>query len=127
MNHGQKHRKFGRTRSHRDALLMNLVKALIQHEQITTTLPKAKDIRPVFERIITLGKRGDLAARRQVISFLRGNCAEVQKLFSDIAPRLKDRKGGYTRILKAGFRQGDNAPVAIIELVDKKAEVKATA
>lgn len=123
MNHGTKQRKFSRRTSHRDAMFMNLVKALINHEQIKTTLPKAKDLRPIVEKIITLGKRGDLHARRQAISFFRGNTAEVQKLFSVIAEKCKDRNGGYTRILKASFRQGDNAPMAIIQLVDKDVAV----
>jgi len=120
MNHGTKQRKFGRHTSHRKAMLMNLVKSLIAHEQITTTLPKAKDMRPIVEKIITLGKRGDLHARRQAMSFFRGNTPEVQKLFSQIAEMCKDRQGGYTRIVKTSYRQGDNAPMAIIELVDRK-------
>ncbi len=119
MDHGRRGRKFGRRGAHRGAMLMNLVKALIQHEQITTTLPKAKDLRPVAEKIITLGKKGTLAARRQAISFLQGNGEEVAKLFDTIAKKCAARNGGYTRILKAGNRQGDNAPMAIIELVDK--------
>jgi large subunit ribosomal protein L17 len=119
MTHGKKLRKFSRTTKHRKALFVNLVKALIRSEQIMTTLHKAKDLRPVVEKIITLGKRGDLAARRQAISFLRGDCPEVAKLFSKISDMCKSRQGGYTRILKAGFRKGDSAPMAIIELVDR--------
>jgi large subunit ribosomal protein L17 len=97
--------------------------ALIQHEQIVTTLPKAKDLRPVVEKLITLGKRGDLHARRQAISQMR-DIEIVKKLFEVIGPRYKDRNGGYTRVLKAGFRHGDNAPVAVIELVDRDVEAK---
>ncbi len=119
MDHGSRGRKFGRRGAHRGAMLMNLVKALITHEQITTTLPKAKDLRPVAEKIITLGKKGTLAARRQAIAFMQGNTEEVTKLFDAIAKKCANRAGGYTRIIKAGNRQGDNAPMAIIELVDK--------
>ena len=127
MNHGIKQRKFSRDSGHRKAMFMNLAKALIRHEQIKTTLPKAKDLRPIIEKIISLGKRGDLHARRQAISFFRGNTEEVQKLFSVIAEKCKNRNGGYTRIIKASFRQGDNAPMAIIELVDREAVVKTEA
>ncbi len=119
MDHGSRGRKFGRRGSHRTAMLMNLVKALITHEQITTTLPKAKDLRPVAEKIITLGKKGTLEARRQAAAYFRGYGDEVTKLFDTIAKKCANRNGGYTRILKAGNRQGDNAPMAIIELVDK--------
>jgi len=119
MNHGIKTRKFSRTTKHRRALFVNLVKALIRSEQIKTTLHKAKDLRPVIEKMVTLSKKGDLAARRQAISFLRGNCPEVAKLFSNIADMCRERKGGYTRVLKAGFRKGDAAPMAIIEFVDR--------
>jgi large subunit ribosomal protein L17 len=118
MDHGNRGRKFSRRGSHRTAMLMNLVKALVRSERITTTLPKAKDLRPLAEKVITLAKRGDLHARKQVISFMRGNCDEVNKLFTTIADKVKHRNGGYLRIMKAGFRQGDNAPVAIIEFVD---------
>lgn len=121
MNHGIKGRKFSRTGSHRAALIMNLVKALVRSEVITTTVAKAKDLRPVAEKIITLAKRGDLHARRQVISFMRGDCPEVSKLFSDISAKVRNRNGGYTRIIKSGYRKGDNAPMAIIELVDREA------
>ncbi|MCE2993786.1 MAG: 50S ribosomal protein L17 [Alphaproteobacteria bacterium] len=119
MDHGIKGRKFGRRTAHRQAMFMNLVKSLIQHGRIFTTLPKAKDLRPIAEKIITLGKQGDLSSRRQVISFMRGDCAEVKKLFSEVAGKVKDRNGGYLRILKAGHRQGDNAPMAMIEFVDQ--------
>src|ERR1043165_2881109 len=113
MRHGKVHRKFNRTAEHRRAMFGNMCAALIKHEQIETTLPKAKDLRPIIEKIITLGKRGDLHARRQAISFFRGNTDEVTKLFSTIAERTKNRNGGYTRIIKAGFRKGDAAPMAI--------------
>lgn len=118
MNHGNKGRKFSRRGSHRTAMLMNLVKALVRSEQITTTVAKAKDLRPVVEKIITLSKKGDLHARRRVISFMRGDCPEVTKLFAEIAPKVGDRPGGYTRIIKSHNRKGDNAPMAVIELVD---------
>lgn len=119
MNHGIRGRKFSRRGSHRTAMLMNLVKSLVQHGQIFTTLPKAKDLRPIAEKIVTLAKAGDLNSRRQVISFMRGNCPEVQKLFTSVAEKVKNRNGGYLRILKAGFRKGDNAQMAMIEFVDK--------
>ena len=120
MNHGIRGRKFGRRSEHRQSMFMNLVKALVRHEQIVTTLPKAKDLRPIAEKIITIAKDDSLAARRQVISFMRGNTEEVKKLFGEIAAKVKNRNGGYLRILKAGHRQGDNAPMAIIEFVDNK-------
>lgn len=119
MDHGIRGRKFGRRSGHRNALLSNLVKAFLKHEQIQTTLPKAKDLRPIVEKIITLGKSGTLAARKQVIAFLRGNCPEVENLFTNIAKKTATRNGGYTRIVKTGFRQGDAAPMAVIQLVDK--------
>ncbi|MDF3047839.1 MAG: rplQ [Candidatus Midichloriaceae bacterium] len=119
MNHGIRGRKFSRKKGHRAAMLMNLVKALVRHGQIFTTLPKAKDLRPVAEKIVTLAKAGDLPARRQVISFMRGNCDEVTKLFGEVADKVKNRNGGYLRILKAGYRKGDNAQMAMIEFVDK--------
>ncbi len=118
MKHCVKGRKFGRTGSHRKAMLMNLVKSLLMHGKIFTTLPKAKDIRPIAEKLITVAKTGTLHARRQAISFARGNTPEVQKLFSEISEKFKDRNGGYLRIVKAGNRQGDNAPMAFIEFVD---------
>src|SRR5580700_3833208 len=118
MRHGNAHRKLNRTAEHRRAMFANMCVALIKHEQITTTLPKAKELRPVVERLITLGKRGGLHARRQAIAEIK-DLALVEKLFTVIAERYKARKGGYTRVLKAGFRVGDNAPLAIIELVDR--------
>lgn len=123
MRHNMSGRKLNRTSAHRKALFMNLANALIKHEQIQTTLPKAKELRPYVEKLITLGKRGDLHARRQAISTLQDK-AVVEKLFSAIAERYKERSGGYTRVLKAGFRYGDNAPLAIIELVDRDVEAK---
>ena len=126
MRHGDAHRKLGRTTSHRTAMFANMAASLIKHEQITTTLPKAKDLRPIVERLITLGKRGGLHARRQAMSVLRD--AEITtKLFGPIAERYKARKGGYTRVLKAGFRHGDTAAMAVIELVDRDVEAKGAA
>src|SRR6188474_2743557 len=104
-------------------MFANMCAALIKHEQITTTLPKAKELRPVVEKLITLGKRGGLHARRQAISKIR-DVAMVKKLFEVLGPRYKERNGGYTRVLKAGFRYGDNAPVAVIEFVDRDVEAK---
>jgi large subunit ribosomal protein L17 len=126
MNHRVKGRKFGRNSGHRRSLFANLSKALIKHEQITTTLPKAKDLRPIVEKLITLARKGDLHARRQAIAFL-GDSLEVKRLFDVVAPRYKERNGGYTRIIKAGFRSGDAAPVAIIELVDRDVAAKGAA
>ena len=123
MRHGNAHRKFSRRPDQRRALLQHLASALIKHEQIVTTLPKAKDLRPVVEKLVTLGKRGDLHARRQAIAQMR-DLAMVKKLFEVLGPRYKDRHGGYTRVLKAGFRYGDNAPVAVIEFVDRDVEAK---
>ena len=123
MRHGTSGRKFNRTSSHRKAMFANMAVALIKHEQIKTTLPKAKDLRRVVDRLITLGKRGDLHARRQAISVLR-DPKMAAKLFDVLAERYKDRPGGYTRVLKAGFRYGDMAPVAVIELVDRDPEAK---
>ncbi|MFA7430191.1 MAG: 50S ribosomal protein L17 [Rhodospirillaceae bacterium] len=123
MRHGMSGRKLNRTSSHRKAMFANMAAALLQHEQIKTTLPKAKDLRPVAEKLLTLGKRGDLHARRQAASMLR-NDAVVKKLFSVLAERYKDRQGGYTRVLKAGFRYGDAAPMAVIELVDRDPAAK---
>ena len=108
MRHGKVHRKFNRTSEHRRAMFANMAAALIKHEQIVTTLPKAKDLRPVVEKLITLGKRGDLHARRQAVAKIR-DIAMVKKLFEVLGPRYKERNGGYTRIIKAGFRHGDNA------------------
>jgi large subunit ribosomal protein L17 len=123
MRHGHAHRKFNRTAEHRRAMFANMCAALIKHEQITTTLPKAKDLRPVVEKLVTLGKRGDLHARRQAIAEIR-DVSMVKKLFDVLGPRYKERHGGYTRIMKAGFRYGDNAPVAVIEFVDRDVAAK---
>ena len=123
MRHGKVHRKFNRTAEHRKAMFANMCAALIKHEQIVTTLPKAKDLRPVVEKLITLGKRGDLHARRQAVAELRDQ-AMVKKLFDVLGPRYKERNGGYTRVLKAGFRYGDSAPVAVIEFVDRDVDAK---
>ncbi|OSQ48102.1 50S ribosomal protein L17 [Thalassospira alkalitolerans] len=123
MRHGMHGRKLNRTSSHRKAMFANMAVSLLVHEQIKTTLPKAKDLRPYVEKLITLGKRGDLHARRQAISILRDDKV-VAKLFGEIAERYKERSGGYTRVLKAGFRYGDAAPVAVIELVDRNPEAK---
>jgi large subunit ribosomal protein L17 len=126
MRHGFRGRRFGRRVEHRKSLFVNLCQALITHEQIVTTLPKAKDLRPVVEKLITLGKRGDLHARRQAIAQIRDE-AVVKKLFEVIGPRYKDRNGGYTRVLKAGFRYGDNAPLAVIEFVERDVSAKGAA
>lgn len=126
MRHGSAGRKLNRTSSHRKALFVNLASALIKHEQITTTLPKAKELRPVVEKLVTLGKRGktDLHARRQALSALRNDTAMVTKLFDVLAPRYATRKGGYTRVLKAGHRFGDAADMAVIEFVDRDIAAK---
>jgi len=123
MRHRNSGRKLNRTSEHRKAMFANMAAALIKHEQIVTTLPKAKDLRRVTERLITLAKRGDLHARRVVASRLRDD-KMVAKLFETLGPRYKDRAGGYTRVLKAGFRYGDSAPVAVIELVDRDESAK---
>ncbi|MGA9548061.1 MAG: 50S ribosomal protein L17, partial [Rhodomicrobium sp.] len=123
MRHRRSGRKFNRTASHRQAMFANMAAALVKHEQITTTLPKAKDLRGVVEALITLAKRGDLHARRVVASRLRDD-ATVAKLFETLGPRYQSRSGGYTRVLKAGFRYGDNAPLAVIELVDRNENAK---
>ena len=123
MRHGNANRKLNRTASHRKAMFANMSAALIKHEQIETTLPKAKELRPIVEKLITLGKRGDLHARRQAIAQVRDE-TQVQKLFATLGPRYKDRQGGYIRILKAGFRYGDNAARAIIEFVDRDTSAK---
>ena len=123
MRHGKVHRKLGKKPAHRKAMFANMSAALIKHEQIVTTLPKAKELRPVVEKLITLGKKGGLAARRQAISEIR-DVAMVKKLFEVLAPRYAERKGGYTRIMKAGFRFGDNAARAVIEFVDRDVEAK---
>jgi large subunit ribosomal protein L17 len=116
-------RSFSRRTGHRKALFKNLAQALIKHEQITTTLHKAKDLRPVVEKLITLGKRASLHARRQAFAVLRDD-ATTRKLFETLGPRYAERKGGYTRVLKAGFRYGDAAAMAVIELVDRDPEAK---
>ena len=118
MRHGNAHRKFNRRSNQRTALFQHLASALIKHEQITTTLPKAKDLRPIVEKLITLAKKGDLHARRQAISQVR-DVAQVGKLFSVLGPRYAEREGGYIRVLKAGYRHGDNAAMAVIEFVDR--------
>jgi len=123
MRHGNAHRKLNRTAEHRRALFANMAAALIKHEQITTTLPKAKDLRPIVEKLVTLGKRGGLHARRQAIAEIR-DAAIVKKLFDVIGPRYQSRNGGYTRVLKAGYRYGDSAPVAVIEFVDRDVDAK---
>jgi large subunit ribosomal protein L17 len=123
MYHGRAKRRFNRTHEHRKAMFANMSQALIKHEQIVTTLPKAKDLRPVVEKLVTLGKRGDLHARRQAIAQIK-DVALVKKLFDVLGPRYKDRNGGYTRVLKAGFRQGDNAAMAVIEFVDRDEDAK---
>jgi large subunit ribosomal protein L17 len=123
MRHQWKGRKLNRTSTHRKAMFANMAAALLKHEQITTTLPKAKDLRPVVDRLITLGKRGSLHARRQAYSMLRDD-AVTKKLFAELAERYRERPGGYTRVLRAGFRYGDSAAMAIIELVDRDPEAK---
>ncbi len=123
MRHGMKGRKLNRRSQHRRALLANLASALIKHEQITTTLAKAKELRPVVEKLITLAKKGQLHHRRRAIAFLPEK-DQVSKLFDILAKRYEKRQGGYVRVLKAGFRYGDNAPMAIIELVDRDVNAK---
>ena len=123
MRHRLSGRKLNITSTHRRAMLSNMAVSLLTHEQISTTLPKAKELRRVADRMVSLGKRGTLHARRQAISYLRDEAA-VQKLFAALAERYKDRNGGYTRVLKAGFRYGDCAPMAVIELVDRDPEAK---
>ena len=123
MRHGNQGRKFNRTASHRKAMWGNMTAALIKHEQIKTTLPKAKELRPVVEKLVTLSRRNDLHARRQALSTIRDE-DQVKKLFEVLGPRYKARPGGYTRVLKAGFRHGDNAPMAFIEFVDRDLEAK---
>ena len=123
MRHGFRGRRFNRRAEHRSAMLANLSASLIKHEQLVTTLPKAKDLRPIVEKLITLAKKGGLHARRQAISEI-GNEPQVRKLFDVLAPRYKERKGGYTRVLKAGFRYGDSAPMAVIEFVDRDETAK---
>jgi len=126
MRHGFAGRRLNRTSSHRKAMFVNLATALIKHEQITTTLPKAKELRPIVEQLVTLGKRGksNLHARRQALSQLRNDTVTVAKLFDVLAARYSSRMGGYTRVLKAGFRHGDAAPMAVIEFVDRDVSAK---
>lgn len=126
MRHANSGRKLGRDSAHRKSLFANLAVSLIQHEQIVTTLPKAKDLRPIVEKLITLGKRGDLHARRQAIAQIK-DVETVRKLFETLGPRYKERNGGYTRVLKAGFRQGDTAARAVIEFVDRDPAAKGAA
>jgi large subunit ribosomal protein L17 len=123
MRHGIKHKKLNRTSSHRKAMIANMAVSLVLHEQITTTLPKAKVIRPVVEKLITLGKKGDLNARRKLFALVRSDLA-VTKLVDIIAKRYESRHGGYLRIMKAGFRYGDMAPMAVIEFVDRDTSSK---
>ncbi len=123
MRHGNAHRKLGRTSAHRTAMFANMAASLIKHEQIVTTLPKAKELRPFVEKLVTLAKRGDLHARRQAISQVR-DITQVGKLFATLGPRYQERQGGYIRVLKAGYRHGDNAPMAVIEFVDRDVDAK---
>jgi large subunit ribosomal protein L17 len=123
MRHGKAHRKFNRTAEHRKAMFANMSAALITHEQVMTTLPKAKDLRPVVEKLVTLAKKGDLHARRRAVAEIR-DLGAVKKLFEVLGPRYKSRNGGYLRIVKAGFRYGDSAPIAVIEFVDRDSEAK---
>jgi large subunit ribosomal protein L17 len=126
MRHARGYRRLNRTHEHRKALFANMAGSLIEHEQIKTTLPKAKELRPIVEKLITLGKRGDLHARRQAAAQLKQD-KDVAKLFEVLGPRYKDRQGGYIRIMKAGFRYGDMAPMAIIEFVDRDVSAKGAA
>jgi large subunit ribosomal protein L17 len=123
MRHRKKGRKLNKTASHRKAMFANMAASLIEHEQIVTTLPKAKEMRRVFDKLVTLGKRGDLHARRQAISRIR-DVVQVKKLFDTLGPRYQERNGGYTRVMKAGYRYGDNAPMAVLELVDRDIDAK---
>ena len=123
MRHGYARRKLGRTSAHRLAMFANMSASLIKHEQIVTTLPKAKELRPIVEKLVTLAKRGDLHARRQAIAQVR-DVAQVGKLFATLGPRYQARHGGYIRVLKAGFRHGDNAAMAVIEFVDRDVAAK---
>ncbi|MDX2274892.1 MAG: 50S ribosomal protein L17 [Hyphomonadaceae bacterium] len=118
MRHGNANKKLNRTASHRQAMFANMSAALIKHEQIVTTLPKAKALRPVVEKLVTMAKKGDLNSRRLVVARMRDE-TQTKKLFDTLAPRYANRAGGYTRVLKAGFRYGDNAPMAVIEFVDR--------
>jgi large subunit ribosomal protein L17 len=126
MRHGRSGRRLNRTASHRKALFTNMAASLIEHEQILTTLPKAKELRPIVEKLVTLGKRGDLHARRQAIAAI-GSDKLAKRLFETIAPRYASRNGGYLRIMKAGFRHGDNAAMAVIEFVERDVSAKGAA
>ena len=126
MRHGKSGRRLGRTVSHRKALFTNMAASLLEHEQLVTTLPKAKELRPIVEKLVTLGKRGDLHDRRQVASQVQCDFA-TKRLFDEIAPRYAARNGGYLRIMKAGFRHGDNAAMAVIEFVDRDVNAKGAA
>ena len=126
MRHARGYRRLNRTHEHRKALFANMAGSLIEHEQIKTTLPKAKELRPVIEKLVTLAKRGDLHARRQAAAQLKQD-AHVAKLFEVLGPRYAERHGGYVRVLKAGFRYGDMAPMAIIEFVDRDPDAKGAA
>jgi large subunit ribosomal protein L17 len=126
MRHARGYRRLNRTHEHRKAMFANMAGSLIEHEQIKTTLPKAKELRRVVEKLVTLAKRGDLHARRQAAAQLKQE-AHVAKLFEVIGPRYKERQGGYVRVLKAGFRYGDMAPMAIIEFVDRDPAAKGAA
>ena len=121
--HARRGRRFNRLQSHRKAMFANMAQSLIEHEQIVTTLPKAKDLRPIVEKLVTLARRDDLHARRLALAELR-HLPTVRKLFETLGPRYKERPGGYLRIIKAGFRHGDNAPVAVIEFVDRDIDAK---
>ena len=123
MRHRVAHRKLNKTASHRKAMFANMSASLIEHEQIVTTLPKAKELRPFVEKLVTMAKKGDLASRRRAMSHIRDE-AMTKKLFDVIGPRYKDRSGGYIRVLKAGFRYGDSAPMAVIEFVDRDVDAK---
>src|SRR5690349_1997257 len=123
MRHRNRGRHFSRESSHRQAMFANLAQSLVKHEQITTTLPKAKDLRPIVEKLVTLGKKGDLHHRRLLIARTRSEACAA-KIMDTLAPRYKDRPGGYLRIMKAGFRYGDNAPMAVIEFVDRDVDAK---
>jgi len=126
MRHARGYRRLNRTHEHRKAMFSNMAGSLIEHEQIKTTLPKAKELRPIVEKLVTLAKRGDLHARRQAAAQLKQD-KDVAKLFDVLGPRMAERKGGYTRIMKAGFRYGDNAPMAVIEFVDRDEDAKGAA
>ena len=123
MRHRKRGRRFSRSVSHRKSMFANLVSSLIEHEQIVTTLPKAKDLRPIVEKLVTLAKRGDLHARRLAVSQIR-DIGSVKKLFETLGPRYKSRAGGYTRVIKAGYRYGDSSPVAVIEFVERDVDAR---